>query len=246
MKDFFSATTGLTFVEFGTYHLIVLGIVIGSILVLYLMRGRIRASKHERTFRYVLGAIGILSEVSLHLWQLLNGIWTFADSFPMAICFFSLAMGIYVMFTKSKKVFDIAYFWAIGGVASILFPDIPFGPDRFRFYQYLIGHLSFFLMFMYMLFVHGYRPSLKAFWKSVALLLGVTLLVVYPIDLLTGANFLFLKDPAGTPFEVLIDLVGSKFYLVGVVVTAFVVMGVWGLPVIVAERMKENKRRAVR
>ncbi|MFA5006301.1 MAG: TIGR02206 family membrane protein [Candidatus Izemoplasmatales bacterium] len=230
MRDFFSATTGIPFEAFGIYHLIVLAIVAVSVLGLYLARERLRRSPRERIFRIVLGCVGIASEVSLHLWQIMNGIWTFADSAPIAVCFFSLALGVFVMFTKSRPVFEIAYFWAIGGVASILFPDIPYGPDRFRFYEYLIGHLSFFLMFMYMLFVHGYRPTLRSFAKSALILLGITLFVVYPIDLLTGANFLFLLDPAGTPFELLLPLTGEAFYIPGVILTAAIVMGLWGLP----------------
>jgi hypothetical integral membrane protein (TIGR02206 family) len=232
MKAFFSNEVGLSFEPFGLWHMLVLLLVIGSVFSLLIFRKKIRRSKYEQSLRITLGVLGILFEIALHAWAYANGIWTYTDNFPIAVCFFALAMGIYVMFTKSRAVFDVGYYWAIGGMVSILFPDIPFGPDRFRFYQFLFSHMLFFLMFLYMVFVHQYRPTFRGFVKSVVILFVITYGVVLPIDWLTGANFLFLVDPKGTPFEI-VSGHGYVLYVVGTFVFGLLVMVVWYLPICV-------------
>ncbi|MGD9909813.1 MAG: TIGR02206 family membrane protein [Candidatus Izemoplasmatales bacterium] len=230
MKDFFSSTVGITFEPFGVYHIIILFITFLAIFLVYQFRLRIRLSKHEKAFRYTLAFIGIFFELSLHLWQIFNGIWTYQDSFPLALCFISLVLGIYVMFTKSYSAFEIGYFWAIGAVASILFPDIPYGPDRFRFYQFLFSHMNFFIMFMYMVFVHQYYPTFKSFKKSIIYLILLVFCIVLPIDYFTNANFLFLINSAGTPFEIF-EGYGYGIYLLGIVSLSILVEIIWFLPI---------------
>ncbi len=89
-----------------------------------------------------------MAEVSLQLWLVLNGNWTAKANLPVGLCSFSLYLGVFVMFTKNYKVFEIAYFWSIGGVISVLFPDILYGPDNFRYYNFLFLHMVFFFMYL--------------------------------------------------------------------------------------------------
>ena len=202
MRDFFSASTGIPLQPFDAFHTLSLLLIIVTVLTIYLSREKLRGWKNEQQFRYALGSFSIIWEIALHLWQYANGLWNWADSAPIGLCTFSLFMGIYIMFTKSYRVFEIGYFWAIGGVASILFPDIPFGPDRFRFYQYVLGHLVFFVMFMYMVFVHEYYPNWQSFKKALGLLVLVVFAFILPLNWLTEANFLFVMRADGTPFEI--------------------------------------------
>ena len=230
MKEFFSASVGITLEPFGLYHVLSLGLTVFAIAVIYPFRDSLQNWKHEKRFRYALGSFGILWELALYFWQIANGIWTYADTTPVALCFLSLAMGIYIMFTMSYSVFSIGYFWAVGGVVSILFPDILYGPDRFRFYQYVIGHVVFFVMFMYMVFVHCYYPTTRSFKKSVIYLILICFVVVLPLDWITNANFFFLIRADGTPFEIF-EGHGYPLYLAGVVSLSLLVLYLWYLPV---------------
>jgi len=230
MRDFFSNSVGIPLKPFDAYHLLSLGLIVLTVFLIYQNKDKLRTWKHEKTFRYSLGVFSILWEIALHLWQYGNGMWTWADSAPIGLCFFSLAMGIYVMFTKSFRVFEIGYFWAIGGVASILFPDIAYGPDRFRFYQYVLGHLGFFTMFMYMLFVHNYHPTAQSLKRSIIYLSAIVFVFVLPVNWLTGANFLFVIRADGTPFEIF-EGYGYPLYLSGVVCLSLIVMYLWYIPI---------------
>ncbi len=149
-------------------------------------------------------------------------------------------MGIYVMFTKSFKVYEIAYFWAIGGVVSILFPDILYGPDRFRYYEYVIGHVSFFFMIMYMLFVHDYIPTFNSFKKSFFLLLGIVLVFIIPINNIFQTNYMYLLVPGDTPYEI---FWGYEYflYVLGCIVLAMIVIYVWYIPIIIYSKYKNKK-----
>jgi hypothetical integral membrane protein (TIGR02206 family) len=239
LKAFFSDSVGIEFQAWGIYHYIPIFLVIFGVCLIFLFRKKIRASGKDKTIRYILGSIGIVSEISLQLWILLNGNYTLRDNLPIGLCAFSLFMGIYVMFTKSYKVFEVAYFWAIGGVVSVLFPDILFGPDRFRYYQFLFGHMIFFFMFMYMLFVNQYIPTWKSFRKSFFILLFIVVVIIIPINNLFQANFMYLLEPGDTPFSLFWGN-GYFLYLVGCISLSIVVMFVWFSPIAIYLKLQKK------
>ena len=145
------------------------------------------------------------------------------------------------MFTKSWKVFEIAYFWALGGLISVLFPDILFGPDRFRFYQFLLAHIVFFWMYMYMMFVHRYIPTNKSFMKSFGLLLLLVIFVIIPINFWWGANFMYLASPGDTPFTIVAN--DNYFlYALGCIVFASLVIVLWYSPIWVYHQIQKESK----
>jgi hypothetical integral membrane protein (TIGR02206 family) len=237
MKAFFSHTIGIEFKEWGIYHFIPLLLIIVGVFLIYYYRNEIRESKNEKYFRYALGSLGIITEITLQLWKASEGNYVLND-LPIGVCAFSMFMSIYIMFTKNLKVYEIAYFWAIGGVVSILFPDILYGPDRYRYYQYVIGHVSFFFMIMYMLFVYDYIPTFNSFKKSYLLLLGVVLLFIIPFNNIFDTNFMYLLEPGDTPFEIFWGK-GYFLYLLGSMVLSTIVIYVWYLPIVLYTNYKK-------
>jgi hypothetical integral membrane protein (TIGR02206 family) len=235
---FFSDEVGIPFEEWGLYHWIpILGVILGVTLI-YVYRNRLRDYQYERYIRYGMAIAAIVMEISLHLWKLGNGNWHFPDSLPIGLCAFSMFLGIYVMFTKSFKVYEIAYFWSIGGVVSVLFPDIPYGPDNLRYYLFLLSHMNFFFMYMYMLFVHRFVPTKESFRKSFLLLLGLVLLVIIPINFWWNANYMYLREPGDTPFTIF-DGHGYLLYAIGCIGLATVVMAVWFAPLAIYHKYRK-------
>ena len=235
---FFSDEVGIPFKEWGLYHwLPILGVILGVSLI-YIYRKRLREYKHERYLRYGMATIAILMEISLHAWKIGNGNWHFPDSLPIGLCAFSMFLGVYVMFTKSFKVYEIAYFWSIGGVVSVLFPDIPYGPDNLRYYLFLLSHMNFFFMYMYMLFVHKFVPTKDSFRKSFFLLFGLVLVVIIPINFWWNANYMYLRVPGDTPFTIF-DGYGYLLYAIGCIGLAMIVMTVWFAPLAMYHKYKK-------
>ncbi|WP_168169760.1 YwaF family protein [Candidatus Izimaplasma bacterium ZiA1] len=239
---FFTDEVGIEFTMFGIWHLIPIILTAIGVIVIYLLRDKLRNFKYEKRLRYIIATLGILFELALHLWKVGNGLWTYHHDIPLHLCSLSLFAGVFVMYTKNYKVFEISYFWAVGGLISIMFPDIVFGPDRFRYYQFLFSHMIFFWMFMYMRFVHNFNVNNKSFLKSTTLLLIIVLGLLLPLNLLIDSNYMFLLRSDGTPFE-MFEGNGLFMYVTLVIVMSYVVIGIWYLPVFISNKLKEKKLR---
>ena len=228
MKEFFSDDIGIQFVELGLLHIaLLLLIMLGSILI-YIYRVPLRNYKYEKRVRYSMATFALLFEFGLYAWKIGNGIWTWEDGLPIGVCGIALFLAIIAMYSKKLVIFEIGFFWSFGGVVSVMFPDIGFSVDRFRFYQYMFGHMFFFFMYIYMLFVLEFIPNFESFKKSyIAMVISAIVLII--VNLILDTNFFFLAESDGTPFE-LFEGNGWALYLIGVYIAVSLLMSIWYLP----------------
>lgn len=218
------------FEPFSLNHIIPLLLIVIGVALIFIFRERLEKSKYEKTIRYSIATFAIILETSFQLWQMYHSKWNFAESLPLHLCRLTNYLGIIAMITKSHKIFKIAYFWCLGGVVSILFPDILHGPNRFRYYHHMISHILFFYMYMYMLFVLKFELNFKAFKKSYLILLVFVLFVIIPINNIFDMNYMYLLYPADTPFSIF-EGNGYFLYLVGCLSLTTVIMILWYLPI---------------
>ncbi len=232
MSDFFSYSVNPAnqFEVFSLNHLIPLLAIVVGVYLIYRYREQLRNYKHEKWVRYGIATFAIALEVSFQLWQVFHGVWDFADSLPLHLCRLTSYLGIYTMFTKNTKVFEIAYFWSLAGVVSILFPDILYGPDRYRYYHFMASHILFFYMYMYMLFVLGFKLTFQSFKKSFIALFILAVFFIIPIDNLFHINYMYLLEPGDTPFTLFWGH-GYTLYLMGCIGLTMIVITVWYLPI---------------
>ncbi|MCK5762105.1 MAG: hypothetical protein KAH16_04310 [Candidatus Izimaplasma sp.] len=94
-------------------------------------------------------------------------------------------------------------------------------------------------MYMYMLFVHDYVPSFKAFRKSFLLLTAIVLIFIVPVNLIFGTNFMYLLDPGDTPFTIFGGLV-YPLYLAGCILLSMAGMTVWYFPIAIYTKIKSK------
>ena len=226
---FFGHDTGNGFTEFNTAHIITLILFLVGIGLIYVFRNKFKEYKYEKQFRYGFAAFLLLWEFTLYIFEATSEAgWVWADNLPfISLCGITLYLAIILLVTKNYKLFEIGYFFTFGAIASLLFPDSGYGPDRYRYYQFILGHAGFFYAFMYMMFVHNFIPTIKSFYKSVATLAVVALFFVI-INPIIGINGLFLTNSDGTPFEIF-DGYGRVVYIVGVYLTALLFMYIWYL-----------------
>ncbi len=231
LSGFFSYTEGInTFQTFSLNHILPIFVIIVGVVLIYLNKDRLRESKYEKHIRYSIAIIAIITEVSFQLWQGFHGTWNFAESLPLHLCRLTNYLGIYIMFTKNNKVFDIAYFWSLAGVVSILFPDILHGPDRYRYYHFMISHILFFFMYMYLLFVNELTLNFKSWKKSFAALFLLATVIIIPINNIFNMNYMYLLYPENTPFSIFYG--GSYIlYITGCIGLTMIVITVWYLPI---------------
>ncbi len=225
---FFSDEVGIVFEPFSFLHFVLFACIFAGIALIYFNREKIRNSKHERKIAIGMASFALFWEISLKIWQVAHGQDFFADILPIGLCAFTLYLGMFALFFKNRTTFTIGYFWTWGAILSVLFPDISYSVDRFRFYQFMIGHMFFFFMYLYMMFVYKWYPTAKNLIRSVLVLLIITLSLAL-ISHLSNLNLMFTLNGDGTPFE-MFEGNGYFMYLMHVILSALVFMTVWYLP----------------
>mgnify|MGYP000880558827 CR=1 FL=1 len=227
---FFNSEIGIELSFFGPWHLLQIFITALVVFLIYFYRKQLREFKHEKTLRYIIAGTLLVIELSLHVWHLANNDYYIAHMLPLNLCTINVYASIVIIFSKNKKVFNIAYFWGFGALLSVLFPDMSYGPDRYRYYQFFYAHMFFLWIYMYMIFVHDFRPGLKEFKRSAAVLFVLAIGIALPVNLIFGENYMFLLEHGGTPLEI-IHGYGAVSYLIGVILVIIVIMVIWYSPI---------------
>ena len=237
---FFGNETGIELGFLGPWHLIQILI---TALVIYLIiryKVQLRNSKYEHIVRYAMGAAIIFLQMGFYVWKASVGEMTLLNTIPLGVCVINMYVSVYIVFTKNEKVFYLIYFWGLGALLSVFFPDIAFGPDRFRYYQFFYSHMMFLWIYMYMIFVHGYRPTLKHLRTSALLLFIIAVGIALPLSYILDHNFMFMYNAGGTPLEILEPL-GPVIYLIGTVIAILLTMLIYYAPIYFFVIRKEQK-----
>ena len=227
---FFSEEIGIELPWFGFWHLLQIFITIFVVFFIIRYKDHLRNYKHEKRVRIGIGITLIILELSIHLWYLFNNSWELTHRLPLDLCTINIYLSIVLIFTKNRNLFSIIYFWGFGAVLSVLFPDVPYGPDRFRYYQFFFAHMMFLWIYMYMIFVHRFHPTVKEFFRSCMVLFVLAIGIVLPINFLLNENYMFVVSADGTPLEIYEHL-GQFWYTSITVVVIFFVALLWYSPI---------------
>lgn len=230
MKDFFvyffGAGTQPEFTNFSFAHFAPILALIAVIFAIYRFKDTLRDCKWEKTLRFVLAFMMIVSEMSYY-WRLV-GVPSLmpnpVDHLPITVCGWSIVFCSYMIVTGSQSLFDISYFWLFSGtVFALITPTVITytGPTRFRYYQFWLEHTLGYIAIFYMIFVHGMRPTVRSAIKSYAALAVLAVVAYFANRMLgPGANYLFMAEPESTPS--ILDILPPNF-IVRVIVMAAVV-----------------------
>src|SRR5215213_2968083 len=163
MDQFFAADfQGAPFEFWGTAHLVALAFLI--LLNLYLIRFRNSGDGMKATMRWLLALIILTNEVVWHYWTFAVGRWTIQTMLPLHLCSLLVWTGVWMLMTKSYRVYEFMYFMGIGGaIQALATPGIgDYGFPHFLFFQYFLSHGLIITSAIFMTAVEGFRPT----WKS--------------------------------------------------------------------------------
>lgn len=213
ISDYFARDyTGGSFELFGHDHLIVLGLVVITCVLIYLFRNR-WTTRTKQVTRWTLLGLIYLCEGSWQLWMWAIGSWTIQGMLPLWLCSVtSWSMPLLLVF-RSRKYYEWAYFMGIiGATMALLTPDLmQYGFPHYRFIEFFTLHGLLIIAILYMTFVEGFRPTRK----SLPFAIGVTnlfWLLCAMINNLIGSNYLYTQGKLPTPS--LLDYLGPHpFYL---------------------------------
>lgn len=201
---FFGAGTEPEFTLFSLAHILPIVLLIATLFLLYKNKDRIRTSKHETNYRYILAFMLIICDMSYY-WRLSSAPWLSngaIEHLPIGVCAWSVIFSSFMLVGKSQRLFDISYFWLLCGSIFALLTPTPLtycGPTRFRYYQFWLEHTLGFIAIFYMMFIHDMRPNKRSFLRSYTALIGLALLAAWVNSLIPGANYLYMARPESAP-----------------------------------------------
>lgn len=216
-RYFFGAGKEIEFENFSAAHFLPIIVGIALILIIYFLRDKIKSSKYENSFCYIMAFALIISEMSYY-WRLI-GIPSLEpnpiDHLPITVCGWAVTFCSFMVIGKSQTLFDISYFWLLcGSVFALITPTVISytGPTRFRYYQFWVEHILGFIAIFYMIFVHNMRPTVKSAIKSYIALMVLAVIAYFANRMLgPGANYLFMARPEDTPS--ILDILPPNFAL---------------------------------
>ncbi len=188
--------SGDPFVLFDAKHLIALGII--ALLNFYLILGRQTFKpKFRRPFRYGLALLMAVNTLGYQTWNVVTGRWTVEWNLPLHLCSLLVWLSVFMLLTKNYRVYEFCYFLGIAGALQpLLTPDAGrFGFPHYYAFQFFISHGGIITAAVYMTTIEGFRP----YWVSIKrVLIGLNIyaLVISPLNLLIGSNYLYtLRKP---------------------------------------------------
>lgn len=221
--------TGPAFELFGVDHLASLGI-IAAVSAFLIWGWRNPSEEGKRRVRMLFVGIMLAFEVTWHGWNLINDSWSYQQHLPLHACSISVWGSIYVLLTRSFRVYEILFFiGTAGALQTVLTPDAGiYGLPHFRAIQTLGAHGMIVIAMVYMTAIEGYRPTWASLWRTM-LIGNVYVVLVTGINFLIGSNYMYtMRKPATSS---LLDWMGPwPWYILTGEVVALIMFSLLYLP----------------
>ncbi len=214
----------------GPSHLASVAVFAALNVLIVVFRESIRDTALDTVLRLLIATLLLANELGLSLWRIRYRQWSIQTSLPLHLCGVSVILTAVMLCTRSYAIFELTYFWAMGGaLQGLLTPDVE-GYDfpHFRFLTTFISHGLIVTANLYLVFVLGMRPTFVSYLKSMAVVnaYGVAMLL---FNRLTGANYGFLCRKPDSPS--LFDVLGPwPWYLLSLEVIAWALSFLFLIP----------------
>lgn len=180
------------FNAFGSAHvsaLIVIAIVSAS---LPLLARRLFDQHGQHVLALVIAIALVLSEISKIAVRTLGYDEPLAESLPLHLCGIAAFLMAWVLWRYSYSVYEVAYFWGIGGsLPALLTPDLPYDFPHPFFLIFFGGHGLIILGVLYATLGYGYRPRWHSIGKTITASLALIAIMI-PVNLFLDSNYLYL------------------------------------------------------
>lgn len=190
---------------FSLPHLFFLFSIFLIIMILYSYRNVLRKDKYKKILSFSIAGILIAHQISLYIWYVFNKRLTLKEALPLYPCRISIILSIIMLFNKSHKLFDLLYFWGIGGATiALIFHDTSLYPfPHYIFIQFFVSHGGILISVFFMIFIYEYSPNIKSLirtFKCTFIYFSFTI----PINYILDSNYCYLRyKPSSTPLDIL-------------------------------------------
>jgi len=192
--EYFFSTSAVPehpFVLFGWSHLVlVLWVALFGLIVI--KRGMKGDAPRRDRIKWVLILLFLVWEVEWQAWYVITDTWSLQKNLPLHMCSIMVWVSIYGLWTGKRFVYALMYFFGIAGaIQAIITPDAIYAFPHLRFMNTLFSHSLLVISGLWVVFVEGYRPTLKDLWKCVAVV-NVFAIPVYLLNISIGSNYLYV------------------------------------------------------
>jgi hypothetical integral membrane protein (TIGR02206 family) len=217
-----------SFHALNTQHIVVLAIVAILCLLVFWASRRCRPSG-QRWLGYLLGLFLISYAGAFYILQGIRHALSWKYSLPLDPCSLVLIACIICLFRPIQSLFEIAYFWGLGGILQALAtPDLAAGFPSWEFVLFFWGHGTSLMAILFFIAGRNLRPRRSSIFLAM-MALNFYALAVGVINAIAGWNYGYL---CGKPYEPsLLDYLGSwPWYLLSLECVAFLTFLLLDLP----------------
>ncbi len=149
-------------------------------------------SSKERKILLFMCSLVFIAHPMMLIGRFISGTFDHTEHLPFHLCNimgFLLPLALYL---KNKTLWSVLYYWImLGTIQSLVTPTLEHSIPHYEYWRYFIIHAGLVLLALYPIFVYGWRLK---FYHAVRAMIFMNLvaLVVYFIDLLIGANYMFM------------------------------------------------------
>ncbi|WP_153463592.1 TIGR02206 family membrane protein [Sediminibacillus terrae] len=221
MGAWFDVSSTDMFQPFSTSHLLMLTAYACGVLAMFFLREQLQTNSVRLIIRWLLFLMLFSSELSFQGWAIYHGVWRFPDHMPLHLCGIASIIAMLALLFQNKSLIRLTYFLAVvPAMLALITPDLPYGPEHFRFWKFFLHHLAISWSGIFLVFSTPVRITLASMLQSFLLLTGYALVVGTLINPLTGANYLYLAKPAAN--TLLSHFGNGASYYVNLVMAAFI------------------------
>ena len=178
-------------------HIVTIVSIVMILIFIYLFRDSLIPYRDH--IRISIGILLIVSRLSIDIWYVVTGNWDISHSLPLELCSIASLSAAVMLLTKNHFLFEIVYFIGIGGAIQAIFtPNLLFGFPQFRYIQFFVDHFCLILAPLIMIWLYQFTITKASIIKA---FISINLLafIVFIINTLLGANYMFLKNKPSTP-----------------------------------------------
>ena len=164
-----------------------------------------------------------------------------AEHLPLHLCGMTVTLGGFMLWLRSYRLYQVLYYWGTGGaLVALITPDVVQAFPHPVFFLFFLSHGLGFMSIMFATLVMGFRPRPS----SLLIVMPITAayaLLMYPVNLLLGSNYLFLLAKPAQPSP--LDWFGPwPSYLPGLVGMAAVALVLLYVPFAVIDLLRTKAR----
>lgn len=227
MNAFF--TDNFKFEIYSPEHII--GVLSFTLLgILFIWLGRIiRSEETKRSILLYFTFAIFLSQLAKVTILLVLGRFDVTTDFPFQLCNIAPLILWIAYYKRSRGLWGIIFMWIMAGtIQSNFTPTLLHSFPHFEWFRYWIVHVLVVIAAIYGFVVLDYRLKWKDIFVSL-FWLNIFALIMYPINLLLDANYLFLSDkPDG---KTMFDLLGEwPYYIFQLEFVAMLLFSILYLP----------------